>query len=870
MSNVPTPLIRLSSAMNLSITALFAVVLACVLQASSKAAEGDETAKDGFDISHFDANEGFVDFYWDDDKGKVWIRVPEPNVSLLYVSSLATGLGSNPVGLDRGQLASERIVHFRRVGGRVFLVQENWKYRATTENELERRAIRDSFAESILWSGEVKRAGNDIYADITDFLLRDAHDCVGTLASSGQGSYSLDKARSHIYLERMKSFPKNSEFEAALTFKSSKPGSLARRVAADGKSITLRQHHSFVQLPDAGYEPRRWDPRVGCFSLSFSDYGVPIEDSIEQHRIVRHRLQKTNPDAELSPAKEPIVYYVDPGVPEPIRSALVEGASWWNEAFEAAGFQDAFQVKVLPPDADPMDVRYNVIQWVHRATRGWSYGQTVADPRTGEIIKGHVLLGSLRVRQDYLLFEGLGGMSPSIATGDGRASEQLGTCGMGHIPSEAYLSQLDPKRTSTDIALARIRQLSAHEVGHTLGFAHNFAASTFADRASVMDYPSPRVNIVDGELDLSDAYGVGIGEWDKFSVRYAYSEFPQNEKEGLEKLIVEANRKGYLYITDADSRPGGAAHPLANLWDNGTEPVAALNHEMAVRKIALDSFDADSIADGQPLAELEKAFVPVYLHHRYQVDATAKMLGGYEYTYAVKDANSNQSLAIVPIAMERQHAALAALLTTLSADALVIPARIQNLIPPRVGSAASDRERFASQTAPIFDPASAIRAAAEATIGNLLQPERCSRLARQGADARNVGIGTIVRGVHQTLWRGWGSQPAQEWPESLSSLEPYSLLESNRIVERVLVNRLLKLCDDKRASDDARQLAAAEASWLANQYREMIAATPSSNCSVQWSALIADIERHLNRPYKAAEPPPSVEVPPGSPIGQTK
>ncbi|MFN3192517.1 MAG: zinc-dependent metalloprotease [Aureliella sp.] len=860
----------LHKAIRFSSYALFAAYLVGVTPKTCLVAEEN---KGSFDVSEFEANKGFLDFYWDDDKGKIWVRVPDSNESLLYVSSLATGLGSNPVGLDRGQLASERIVHFRRVGGRVYLVQENWKYRATTKHELERRAIRDSFAESILWSGEIKRVGDESFVDMTDFLLRDAHDCIGTLSSSGQGSYSLDQTRSHIHLERTKSFPQNTEFEAALTFKSSKPGSLARRVAADGKSITLRQHHSFVQLPDEGYKPRRWDPRVGCFSLSFADYGVPIEESIEQHRIVRHRLEKTDPNAALSPAKEPIVYYVDPGVPEPIRSALVEGASWWNEAFEAAGFQDAFQVKVLPPDVDPMDIRYNVIQWVHRATRGWSYGQTVSDPRTGEIIKGHVLLGSLRVRQDQLLFEGMKGPVASNSANSEASQEytdRLGTCGMGHIPSEAYLSQLDPARTSTDVALARIRQLSAHEVGHTLGFAHNFAASTFADRASVMDYPSPRVNIVNGQLDLSDAYGVGIGQWDKFSVQYAYSEFAENESEELDKLIAEADRKGYLYITDADSRPGGAAHPLANLWDNGTDPVAALYHEMEVRRIALENFSSDSIADGQPLADLEKAFVPVYLHHRYQVDATAKMLGGYEYTYAVKDADSNSRLAVRPITMDRQQAALGALLTTLSADALVIPTRIQSLIPPRVGSAASDRERFASRTSPIFDPSSAIQAAAEATIGNLLQPDRCSRLARQGADPRNIGIGTIVRGIHQTLWRGWGTETAEEMPERLTSLDPYAFLESNRIVERVLVNRLLKLCDDQRASDDARQIAATEASWLANQYREMLAITPGSNCSAQWSALIADIERQLNRPYQAAEPPPAVGIPPGSPIGQTK
>ncbi|MFK7735405.1 MAG: zinc-dependent metalloprotease, partial [Pirellulaceae bacterium] len=663
--------------------ATLCLTFATSLHLKSSAGEDEVEEKDesSFDVSGFDSFEGFISSYWDGEKGNLWIQIPDPKLeeqSFLYVSSLATGLGSNPVGLDRGQLSSERIVHFRSVGDRAFLVQENWKYRASTDNMAERRAIRDSFAESILWGGKVERDAQGIaYVDMTDFILRDAHDCVGTLASSGQGSFSLDKNRSHIYLPRCKSFPNNSEMEAALTFSSSKPGRLARRVAADGKSITLRQHHSFVRLPDAGYRPRAWDPRVGCFSVDFADYGAPIEESIEKRFIARHRLEKLDPSQKKSPAKEPIVYYVDPGVPQPVLDALVEGASWWNEAFEAAGFIDAFQVKVLPEDADPMDVRYNVIQWVHRATRGWSYGQSVTDPRTGEIIKGHVLLGSLRVRQDHLIFEGLG--KEVVANQAVRASQ----CGMGSVPDEAYLSQLDPNLSSTEVALARIRQLSAHEVGHTIGFAHNFAASTYADRASVMDYPAPRVKIVDGKLDLSDAYGVGIGEWDKFSVQYAYSEFkPEDEQQELAALIASTQQRGFLYISDADARPAGAAHPMANLWDDGTDPATALQHEMQVRRIAIDSFSASAIRNGDPYADLERAFVPVYLHHRYQVEAAAKALAGYDYTYAVKDETKPVAGVQTPVELPNQLAALVALAQTIEPEQLVIPNATRHPIRP--------------------------------------------------------------------------------------------------------------------------------------------------------------------------------------------
>jgi DNA-directed RNA polymerase subunit F len=844
------------------------LTLAISLPLYSLAAEDEDEKKNesSFDVSEFESFQGFINSYWDSKKGKIWIQIPDPNLeeqSFLYISSLATGLGSNPVGLDRGQLSSERIVHFRSVGERAFLVQENWKYRASTDNLAERRAIRDSFAESILWGGKVERdAAGMAYVDMTDFFLRDAHDCVGTLASSGQGNFSLDKNRSHIYLPRCKSFPDNSEIEAALTFSSSKPGRLARRVAADGKSITLRQHHSFVRLPDAGYRPRAWDPRVGCFSVDFADYGAPIEDSIEKRLIARHRLEKLDPSLEKSPAKDPIVYYVDPGVPQPVRDALIEGASWWNEAFESAGFVDAFQVKVLPEDADPMDVRYNVIQWVHRATRGWSYGQSVTDPRTGEIIKGHVLLGSLRVRQDHLIFEGLG--QEVVASGSVRANQ----CGMGSVPDEAYLSQLDPNLSSTEVALARIRQLSAHEVGHTIGFAHNFAASTYADRASVMDYPAPRVKIVDGRLDLSDAYGVGIGEWDKFSVQYAYSEFkPEEEPNRLAALIASAQQRGLRYISDADARPAGAAHPLANLWDDGTDPVTALQHEMQVRRIAIDTFDASAIRNGDPYAELEKAFVPVYLHHRYQVEAAAKALAGYNYTYAVRDEKKPVTAVQTPIDLPTQLAALVALGQTIQPEELVIPQRILALIPPRVSSSASDRERFSSQTGPIFDANAAMESAAELTIGCLLQPERASRLAKQGADADQLGLRTVITALRNATLDG-AFERIEKQQDTYTREELIEFDQARRIVERVFVHKLLELCSNPRASLDARYIAIREANEIQRELMSKVRDyTAKSPVTAQWLALIADIQRFLDRPYPSKQFEKPVELPPGSPIG---
>lgn len=807
------------------------------------------------DTSDFDAYEGFYDFYWDDAEGKIWLRLANDDQdvapdSFLYTSSLATGLGSNPVGLDRGQLGAERLVHFRRVGQSVYLIQENTKFRALGSQEpSERQAVRDSFASSVLWSGKLKKSDQGLLVDLTSFLLRDAHDCVGTLSSTDQGSFSLDKERSFVHLPRTKAFPLNSEFEVALTFSSKKPGRLANRTAAEGKSITLRQHHSFVKLPEPGYSPRKWDPRVGSFAMSFSDYASAIEEPLEKRWITRHRLEKTDPTAAKSTVKKPIVYYLDPGAPEPVRSALLEGARWWNEAFESAGFIDAYQVKMLPEDADPMDVRYNVIQWVHRATRGWSYGQSFTDPRTGEIIKGHVLLGSLRVRQDHLLFSGMRGADSTRSGARGCA------CGMGCLPSDAYLSQLDPQLSDTEVALARIRQLSAHEVGHTLGFAHNFAASTYADRASVMDYPSPRAKIVDGEIDLSDAYGVGIGEWDKFAVQYSYSQFPPDadESEELEKLIRWSLEKGYKYITDADARPSGAAQPYGNLWDNGSDPVAALKHEMNVRKIAIENFDASVLHPDQPLADLEKAFVPVYLHHRFQVDATAKVLGGFEYSYAFAgDGQTIQS----PIAQDRQRAALEVLLTTISPEALAIPKSILNSIPPRTNSSISDNERFSSRTGPIFDPGSAMQAAAELTLGNLLQPQRASRMARSGTEFEQLGLSEVIERIVKHLT-----------PEPVESITPQER-EARRIVWSVFVDKLMKLSQSNQATADARHLTRLELRELQSKLSRKVNQGGQKHDVALWIALATEINRFLDRPYPSRNYNPTAELPPGSPIGQ--
>ncbi|MGZ7033002.1 MAG: zinc-dependent metalloprotease, partial [Thermoanaerobaculia bacterium] len=588
--------------------------------------------------------DGYIPLSWDEKDGKLLMEISRLGEEMIYQVSLPAGVGSNPLGLDRGELGQTHIIRFDRVGPRVLMVEPNYKFRAISSDAAERHAVEDSFAQSILAGFKVESVnGNTVTVDATDFFLSDVHNVVRRLRDAQQGSYTLDRNRSAIYLPRTKSFPRNTEVEATLTFVTNdKPGALISGVAPVPDIVSVREHHSFVALPEPGYKPRRLDPRVGMFGVEVYDYASPFTGPLEKRWISRHRLEKKDPSAAVSEPVKPLIYYVDNGAPEPIRSALIEGASWWSAAFEAAGFRNAFQVKVLPADADPMDVRYNMINWVHRSTRGWSYGEAVIDPRTGEMIKGNVRLGSLRIRQDVLIARGL------IPQYD-------------ELHDEA-LSQLDPATSPSIMALARIRQLAAHEVGHTLGLDHNMAASSYG-RASVMDYPAPYVKITNGKLDLSEAYAKALGAYDLYAIRYGYSQFAPGANEDAE--LNRIAREAPLFVKDADARPVSAAHPLGSVWDTGSDPVAALRHEIEVRRIALEQFGLRNLAVGQPLSSLEEVLVPLYLHHRFQLEAAAKSVGGLYYTYAVKENG-----AIVPAEVRRivpaaeQKAALAAILAT--------------------------------------------------------------------------------------------------------------------------------------------------------------------------------------------------------------
>jgi len=774
-------------------------------------------------------HDGFFTYYRDKDAGKIWLEIDQFNKKILYINSLTHGIGSNDIGLDRNQIGDTRIIYFERRGPKILMVQPNYSFRATSNNLKEQQSVHDAFATSILWGFKVAAEQNGhVLVDMTNFLLRDAQHVSERLKQMNQGDYHVDDSRSAIYPDGTMDFPENSEFEATLTFTGNNPGSDVRSVTPTPEAISVRQHHSFVQLPDDNFRRREFDPRAGYFSVTYKDYSSPIGSPLTKRYIIRHRLKKKYPDSTMSPPVKPIVYYVDPGIPQPIRNALMEGASWWKQAFEAAGYKNAFQVKVLPDSANPMDVRYNMINWVHRSTRGWSYGTSVVDPRTGEIIKGHVLLGSLRVRQDFLIAEGL--LSP--------------------YKKGNNFAQNSPM---LQMALARIRQLAAHEVGHTLGLAHNFAASTNG-RASVMDYPAPKVKITpDSTLDLSDAYDTGIGEWDKVAIKYGYEDLTNvpNKKAALDSIITNAIHRGLRFISDADARPEGSAHPKAHLWDNGNDPIAQLHHVMAVRKIALQQFSDSNIPQGTPMAKLEDVLVPIYLYHRYQIQATAKLIGGLNYSYNVRGGPQPSPK---PVADSLQRAALNAMLQTLTPQALNMPDTIKKLIPPRPLGYHNSRELFKSHTDPAFDPVGAAETAASMTANLLFNRNRAARLVQAKAkDSSNLGLGEMLDTIIHRTWQA----PIKDGFEGAIQ----------NTVNYVVLIKMMHLASDDKASSQVRAVTNLKLEklreWMKNE-AENHAKKEQRIASLLYGYRIL---QHFKDEGKMFKPTPPLPSPPGSPIG---
>ena len=786
--------------------------------------------------------EGFFDLYWDESTGKMYWEIDSFDREFLYQVSLASGLGSNPVGLDRGQLGSTLVLKAIRVGPRVLLFEPNYRYRALSDNPDEVKAVEDAFAPSVHWGFEVLAAtGTAVLVDASDFFLRDTHGAALAMEQAGQGSFQLDRSRSVFYRPRTKNFPRNTEVEVQLTFTNPKPGPLVQSVAASGDAVTLREHHSFVELPETPFETRVADPRIGVFGPTFHDYATPIDENVRVKWVARHRLKKKDPTAARSEAVEPIVYYLDRGVPEPVRRALLDGARWWNQAFEAAGFIDAFRVEVLPEGADPQDIRYNMIHWTHRSTRGWSYGGGVIDPRTGEILKGNVNLGSLRLRQDYLIGKGL---LPQFPSRDGG----LSACDFSASPVFTYLAQVTPGADAVAMSLARVRQLSAHEVGHTLGFPHNYLASTYGGRASVMDYPAPHVRVRSGKLDLSDAYAVGIGEYDKLAVRWLYSDFPPgtNEAEALDAIVQAGLRSEVRFMDHTDNRIIGGAHPLASVWDNGANLVSTLLEEIEVRRIGLESFGPEVIREGEPMSLLEQALLPLYLHHRFQLNGALNSLGGVDYYYALR-GDGQVPVTIVP--GEEQRRALDAALKTLEPEFLAIPERILAMIPPPAYRY-DEGEIFPRATGLVFDPLTAADIAADFTASLIFHPERMARLVEYGSRSDDYpGLDDVVDRVLEKIWNA--PRPAGGY-----------FAQVQEISQRSVLDRLLEEGSSAENPARVRAVLAEKLDGLADRLEAGM-----GDGTAHRKLALEDIRRWQNRPEGTVPRPKAPPLPPGDPIG---
>ena len=808
-----------------------AAAAAALLLAAAPALAFQAPAKPAEVVAGLARQEGLLPTYVDKEKGRILVALPAPDADgvsgrFLYVTALKTGLGSAPIGLDRARVSQSKILVFRRIGAKVIAEYENPRFVATHGSADEQAAARDAFAVSTVWAGKVEGLTSDgrVLIDLSTFLTRDAEDIAGDLQRSGERGYKLVPDLSVADPAAVKVFPLNLEFEARQTFASDTPSAEVRNIAPEAKSITLTVRHSLIKLPEPGYVPRISDPRTGGFNSIVYDYSTPLDKDIAIRLAPRHRLEKTDPSKALSPVKKPIVYYVDRAAPEPVKTALLQGASWWAKAFEAAGFKDAYRVEIMPEGADPLDVRYNVINWVDRATRGWSYGQSITDPRTGEIVKGSVLLGSLRVRQDMLIFEGLVG-----ADEDGKGGPN------------------DP----VQVSISRLRELSAHEVGHTLGFAHNFGAST-QGRTSVMDYPPPRVKLTGGKIDLSDAYGKDIGEWDRFIVDWLYSEVPAGP---AGRKILDAKAKAATeklrFVQDDDARPVNSGHPDGAIWDDGADPIAELDRMMAVRKVALDQFGERALRPDEALEALRRKFVPIYLLHRYQVEAASKSVGGVDFGYGIK-GDVSAVAKLVPA--DRQRQAIGSLLAAMTPEALDTPERLVAILSS--GQSGRPDRQTSIETIPtaagsIYDSLAAADVGAAVVLDTLTSPDRLNRMVDQHRrDANQPGVGELAGRMLDAAFKPAAGRYAE-------------------IARRVQVRTVLELAAAARQAATSPN-AAAEIDQalddLAGKLKAAPGADPSDRATRLYLARLIGDKEELKRVL--ADPKMRVEIPPGMPIGE--